>query len=46
MFALHKECLTRCYLFHHIQLLEGLLGFGLGRLGIFNSHRELGRSRL
>ena len=46
MFALHKECLTRRYLLHLIQLLEGLLGLGLGRFGIFNSHRELGRLRL
>ena len=36
----------RRYLFHLIQLLEGLLGFGLGRLGIFDSHSELGRLRL
>ena len=46
MFSLHKECLTRRYLLHLIQLLEGLLGFGLGRLGIFNSRRKLGCSRL
>src|SRR3954468_15817537 len=46
MSALHKECLTRRYLFHHLQLLEGLLGFGLGRLGSFKGRRELGRSRL
>src|SRR3954462_13323694 len=46
MSALHKECLTRLYLFHRIQLLEGLLGFGLGRLGSFKGRRELGRSRL
>ena len=46
MLALHKECLTRRYLFYCLNLLEVLLGFGLGRLGIFNGRRELRLSRL
>ena len=29
-FALHNECLTRCYLLGRLNLLEGLLGFGVG----------------
>ena len=32
MLALHIECLTRCYLPHRLNLLEGLLGFNLGIL--------------
>ena len=46
MSALHRECLTRRYLFHRIQFLEGLLGFGLGRFGSFKGRSKLGRSRL
>ena len=30
MLALHNECLTRRYLLGRLNLLEGLLGFGLG----------------
>ena len=46
MLALNNECLTRRYLFYCLNLLEGLLGFGLGRLGIFNGRRELRLSSL
>ena len=46
MSALHIECLTRRYLFHCIQFLEGLLGFGLGRFGSFKGRSKFGRSRL
>ena len=41
-----NRCLTSRYLLHLIQLLEGLLGFGLGRLGAFKGRRELGCLRL
>ena len=30
MLALRNECLTRSYLFGHLNFLESLLGFGLG----------------
>ena len=38
MFALHKELLTRCYLFGLLDLLMCLLGFGLG---VFHTHQGL-----
>ena len=38
MFALHKELLTRCYLFGLLNFLLCLLGFGLG---IFHIHKGL-----
>ena len=46
MIALHIECLTRCYLLRRINLLEGLVGFGLGAPDAFKRLRELGLSRL
>ena len=46
MLALHIECLTRCYLLRRINLLEGLVGFGLGAPDAFKRLRELGLSRL
>ena len=46
MLALHNECLTRCYLLHRINLLEGPVGFSLGAPGAFKRLRELGLSRL
>ena len=46
MFALHKECLTHRYLLHLIQLLEGLLGFGLGTLCALKGRGKLRLSRL
>ena len=46
MIALHNECLTRCYLLHRINLLEGLVGFSLGALCAFEHLRKLGISRL
>ena len=46
MLALHIECLTRCYLLHRINLLEGLLGFGLGTLCALEGCGKLGLSRL
>ena len=46
MLALHIESLTHRYLLHHVDLLVGLLGFGLGRFGSFKGRSKLGRSRL
>ena len=46
MLALHIECLTRRYLLHRINLLEGLLGFGLGILCALEGRSKLGLSRL
>ena len=46
MLTLHIECLTHRYLLHHINLLEGLLGFGLGMLCAFEGLRKLGPLRL
>ena len=46
MLALHIECLTRRYLPHRLNLLEGLLGFGLGRLGSLKGRGKLRLSRL
>ena len=42
MLALHNECLTRRYLLNRLNLLEGLLGFGLGMLCVFEGLRKLG----
>ena len=46
MLALHNECLTRRYLLNRLNLLEGLLGFGLGMLCAFEGLRKLRLSRL
>ena len=46
MLALHIECLTRRYLLRRINLLEGLLGFGLGILCALEGRGKLGLSRL
>ena len=46
MLALHNECLTRRYLLHISNFLEGFLGFGLGTLRAFEGCRKLGRLRL
>ena len=46
MLALHIECLTRRYLLHRINLLEGLLGFGHGTLCTLKGRSKLGLSRL
>ena len=46
MLALHIECLTRRYLPHRLNLLEGLLGFGLGMLCALEGRGKLGLSRL
>ena len=46
MLALHNECLTRYYLLHRINLVEGLVGFSLGALCAFERLRKLGLSRL
>ena len=46
MLALHNECLTRCYLLHRINLLEGLVGFSLGTLCAFERLRKLELSHL
>ena len=41
MLALHIECLTRFYLLHRVNLLKGLVGFGLGAPDAFKRLREL-----
>ena len=46
MLALHNECLTRRYLLNRLNLLEGLLGFGLGILCVLEGLRKLGPLRL
>ena len=46
MLALHNECLTRRYLLHRLNFLEGLLGFGLGILCVLEGLRKLGPLRL
>ena len=46
MLALHNECLTRCYLLDRLNLLEGLLGFGLGALRTLEGLHKLGLLRL
>src|SRR3954466_5525016 len=46
MSALHKKMPYPLLSFSPLQLLEGLLGFGLGRLGSFKGRRELGSWRL
>ena len=46
MLALHIECLTRRYLLHRINLLEGLLGLGLGTLCALEGRGKLRLSRL
>ena len=46
MLALHEECLTRRYLLHRIQFLEGLLGFGLSGFGTLKSRCKLRLSSL
>ena len=46
MLALHIECLTRRYLLHRINILEGLLGFSLGIFRAFEGRSKLGLSRL
>ena len=46
MLSLHIESLTRRYLLHRVDLLEGLLGFGLGVLHALEGLRKLGLLRL
>ena len=46
MLALHNECLTRRYLLNHLNILEGLLGFGLGILCVLEGLSKLGPLRL
>ena len=46
MLALHNECLTRRYLLGRLNLLEGLLGFGLGVSRALEGLRKLGLLRL
>ena len=46
MLALHNECLTRRYLLDRLNLLEGLLGFGLGILCVLEGLLKLGPLRL
>ena len=42
MLALHNECLTRRYLLGRLNLLEGLLGLGLGVMRALEGLRKLG----
>ena len=42
MLALHNECLTRRYLFDRLNLLVGLLSFGLGILCVLDGLRKIG----
>ena len=46
MFAFHNECLTHRYLLGCLDLLEGLLGFGLGVLCALDGLRKLELLRL
>ena len=46
MLALHIECLTRRYFLHRVNLLEGLLGFGLGTFRALEGRGKLRLSRL
>ena len=46
MLAFHIECLTRRYLLHRLNFLEGLLGFGLGTLCTLKGRGKIGLSRL
>ena len=46
MFALHIESLTRRYLLHRVDLLEGLLGFSLGTFRTLKGRGKLGLSHL
>ena len=46
MLALHIESLTRRYLLHCVDLLEGLLGLGLGTLCAPEGRGKLRLSRL
>ena len=46
MLALHIECLTRRYLSHRLNLLEGLLGFCFGVSHALEGLRKLGLLRL
>ena len=46
MLALHIECLTRRYFLHRVNLMEGLLGFGLGTFCALEGRGKLRLSRL
>ena len=46
MLALHIKSLTRHYLLHCVDLLEGLLGFGLGTFCALEGRGKLRLSRL
>ena len=46
MLGLHIECLTRRYLPHRLNLLEGLLAFSLGTLCALKGRDKLRFSRL
>ena len=46
MLALHIESLTRRYFLHRVNLLEGLLGLGLGTLRALTGRGKLRLSRL
>ena len=46
MLALHIECLTRHYFLHRVNLLEGLLGLGLGNVCALEGRGKLRLSRL
>ena len=46
MLSLHNECLTRRYLLHRHNFLEGFLGFGLGIFRALKGFGKLGCLRL
>ena len=46
MLTLHEKCLTRCYFLHRLNLLEGLVGFGLSSFGTLKSRCKLRLSSL
>ena len=46
MLALHEKCLTRRYFLQRLDLLKGLVGFGLRGLGTLKGQGKLGLSSL
>src|SRR5512140_1642828 len=46
MLTLHEKCLTHCYFLHRLNLLEGLVGFGLSAFGTLKSRCKLRLSSL
>ena len=46
MLTLHEKCLTRRYFLQRLNLLKGLVGFGLSGFGTLKSRCKLGLSSL